>query len=57
MEIWVLTEGWYSDLVIKAVTTSEASAQAWVDSGDTRDYYGPFAPDSTPSEQGSVKND
>jgi hypothetical protein len=42
--MYVLTEGWYSDMDVKGVVRTLGEAEAWYDSGIERDYYGPFEP-------------
>ncbi|MEU0245142.1 hypothetical protein ABZ192_12555 [Streptomyces sp. NPDC006235] len=46
--MYVLTDGWYSDMDIKGVVHTEEEARAWGDSGRERDYYGPFEPGQVP---------
>ncbi|MFC9620241.1 hypothetical protein ACFTXM_09655 [Streptomyces sp. NPDC056930] len=40
--MWVLTEGWYEDMVIKGVTDNESLAEVWAESDKYRDADGPF---------------
>jgi hypothetical protein len=40
--MYVLTEGWYSDMEIKGVTYDETQARAWSDSDTYRECRGPF---------------
>lgn len=47
--MYVLTSGWYADRVIMGVTGDYYEALDWVNSGDHRDYAGPFS-DGIPSD-------
>lgn len=48
--MYVLTEGWYADEVVKGVTSDHDQAKEWADSDKYRDYYGPFEVGEWPSE-------
>jgi hypothetical protein len=47
--MYVLTDGWYADIAIVGIATSEEQASEWGRSGIERDYYGPFEPGERPS--------
>lgn len=40
--MYVLMDGWYDDWKVCGITSDEAQAIAWRDSGRERDFYGPF---------------